>query len=456
MKLFYLLIYLSSFIIFISDTYGQRFVELNEVIRFSTKGDDPDGYVIYMLPKSIAKKQKLTDIHYSAEPHSVYKENGTHYARWNFRDFNKKDSIVIKTKVLLDRYDLNLVRYNSKEFTSRNIRRHTRMKQNNDALAKFLELDDNMLKYEEALREMAAKLKGGEEEKTVKNIFQFVMNHLEYEIVENEKRGIRKALKRRRGDCSEYSELMVALCRIHNIPARVVTGKTIQGDGTLEAHNWVEVFLLAYGWVPFDPTHADGVNENTTFEKMENKYIYYSHQRQRYIISWSYGENSRQAPKVSVTKNWQHVMQAVFDRAYYFYDQKEDAEAVAALDTLISITTFDYRFHMFKGVLYARKGDFKKALSCLQFAMKNTYFDIEKANVLYAFANYYALQNNLERSLSHLGRAVELGFYDFNHIKKDEDLASIKDDAGYQNLLIKYHRLNELIFKNANFAEKRP
>ena len=64
--------------------------------------------------------------------------------------------------------------------------------------------------------------------------------------------GAKKALKDRVGECSEFSAIMIALCRANGIPARLVIGHIAREQNT--KHNWVEVYFDEYGWVTFDPT----------------------------------------------------------------------------------------------------------------------------------------------------------------------------------------------------------
>ncbi len=59
---------------------------------------------------------------------------------------------------------------------------------------------------------------------TVTNIFQCVESHLKYACYDPNDNGALWALKQRKGDCTEFMYLFVALCRANNIPARGVGG----------------------------------------------------------------------------------------------------------------------------------------------------------------------------------------------------------------------------------------
>lgn len=56
----------------------------------------------------------------------------------------------------------------------------------------------------------------------------------------------------RRGDCGQLALLFITLCRISGIPARWQSGWAIfPGDETI--HDWCEIHLAPWGWVPVDP-----------------------------------------------------------------------------------------------------------------------------------------------------------------------------------------------------------
>lgn len=68
-----------------------------------------------------------------------------------------------------------------------------------------------------------------------------------------------EAFAQRCGVCQDYAHIMLALCRLHGLPARYVSGHLLGEGGT---HAWVEVLLPdpnhpnRYIARPFDPTHG--------------------------------------------------------------------------------------------------------------------------------------------------------------------------------------------------------
>jgi transglutaminase-like putative cysteine protease len=78
----------------------------------------------------------------------------------------------------------------------------------------------------------------------------------------------------RAGHCEFFASAMAVLLRTLGIPARLVNGflqghyNDVSGQYTVrasDAHTWVEVYFPDYGWVPFDPTPADGRQSDALF-----------------------------------------------------------------------------------------------------------------------------------------------------------------------------------------------
>ncbi|HXH01590.1 MAG TPA: transglutaminase-like domain-containing protein, partial [Xanthomonadaceae bacterium] len=66
-------------------------------------------------------------------------------------------------------------------------------------------------------------------------------------------------LKARRGDCGQQTMLLIALLRLNGIPARWQSGMVFFDDASLASrydnlHDWGQVYLAPYGWLPMDVT----------------------------------------------------------------------------------------------------------------------------------------------------------------------------------------------------------
>ncbi len=72
------------------------------------------------------------------------------------------------------------------------------------------------------------------------------------------------------GYCTYYASAMTVMLRAAGVPARYVEGfsNSVREEGIFhilesDGHGWVEVYFPEYGWVEFEPTAADPVNDRT-------------------------------------------------------------------------------------------------------------------------------------------------------------------------------------------------
>lgn len=86
-------------------------------------------------------------------------------------------------------------------------------------------------------------------------IFQTVVRRLQYVESTDGRPSAAQALKTGYGDCGYFASAFSAACRNAGIPARPITGFM---KGTDEWHVWAEFFVPGHGWVPVDPSYADG------------------------------------------------------------------------------------------------------------------------------------------------------------------------------------------------------
>ena len=74
----------------------------------------------------------------------------------------------------------------------------------------------------------------------------------------NPDRSALAALREGRADTRQFALLTCTLLRACGVPALPVSGLLVGRDGTTQAHSWLEYYLPALGWVPFDPVLATG------------------------------------------------------------------------------------------------------------------------------------------------------------------------------------------------------
>jgi len=249
---------------------------------FSVPGETHRISFVVVLPENIPDRQRILSAHYSPKPTRIFHKNGNRYAEFAFVEPKERARVRIRIKAELFGYDLL-----------------TAMKKRNsgpleeEELADFLIQERYIEKDHDLIKEIADGIEGRTETELVSNIYDYVIDHMEYANPSRSSRGAVAALERGKGDCTEYADLFVAVCRAKGIPARVVTGYTVRFDAESPKHNWVEVYLQQYGWVPFDPSTGDiehPVIRGRAFSRMRPVYIYLSHLRNDEVLGdYSFG-----------------------------------------------------------------------------------------------------------------------------------------------------------------------
>lgn len=133
-----------------------------------------------------------------------------------------------------------------------------------DPIVRFYTKSEPFLEQTDAIRAAARQAVGIEThswEKTLR-IYRWVRNHMTYKYPPPGGRGATIALRERQGDCGQYADLFIALCRCEGIPARFVGGFSLKenqqtGQLTVGSHVWAEVRLPDGRWIPMDPTHEE-------------------------------------------------------------------------------------------------------------------------------------------------------------------------------------------------------
>lgn len=86
---------------------------------------------------------------------------------------------------------------------------------------------------------------------TLSNISQFVLEH-------------------RYGDCGQKALFYMTLCRLNGIPARWQSGWVIR-PGSKSIHDWCEIYIPPYGWIPVDPDRGAWAHHYLTTLAPEEK-----------------------------------------------------------------------------------------------------------------------------------------------------------------------------------------
>ncbi len=259
-----------------STTQGNM-VELNLSYDLSMPGETSRVNFVVILPETIPGRQNILSIRYSPKPTRVFNKNGNRYAEFVLIKPDRQEKVEINIKAELLRYDLLTAR----EQGGKDHYEDTGLKD-------FLKHEKNIEKDHTEIQQIAESINGQTQIDIVKNIYNYVIDNLKYTTHNGKDWSAVKALQWKKGDCTEYSDLFVALCRAKKIPARFAAGYTVRFDNISPKHNWAEVFLQDYGWVPFDPSWGDVKNfilRDRAFSRMRPVYMYLTHIRNDEVIN---------------------------------------------------------------------------------------------------------------------------------------------------------------------------
>jgi tetratricopeptide (TPR) repeat protein len=122
-------------------------------------------------------------------------------------------------------------------------------------------------------------------------------------------------------------------------------------------------------------------------------------------------------------------------RASLFNKKKLPDLAIADCSEALKINAKYAPAYLERGSAFAQKESFDKAIADFTEAAR---FDPKDQLAHYHKARCYARQGRTDSAIESLTQSLELGYRNFDHLAKDSDLDSIRDDPRYQTLLKKY------------------
>ncbi len=225
------------------------------------------------IPQNEEDRQYISDYKMSIEPSKIYKDDINTIAQFSMPNLYNQQIILTTEGIAKVRtYNIKLAQaMNNNKLPEKD-------------LSKYLKSEPYIESNDPYIIGIANKIKGNTQEEIIQNIYEYAQKNMTYKVMQNI--GAKKALQIKQGKCSEFSNVMTALCRAKKIPARIVMGNIAREKYT--QHNWVEVYFDKYGWVAFDPTtQATVVNirdANGKLVRQEKRYDT-SHDKLRYITS---------------------------------------------------------------------------------------------------------------------------------------------------------------------------
>lgn len=208
-----------------------------------------------LLPRHLEGAQQVDSLVFSQDAEEVFYKEDNIYARFVVRKPHSDFIINVKVYLTIFENDLN----------SKSIRKDTTDLLKYTMSEMYLESDHPEIKS------IASRFLTKSRNQTVKGIYNYVSQNVTYTVENPQDMGALYALRVKKGDCTEFADLFVALCRANNIPARVIEGVLVKNQKSVN-HNWAEVYFEDRGWVTFDPTAK-------SFAHLDNEYIQLTNNR---------------------------------------------------------------------------------------------------------------------------------------------------------------------------------
>ncbi len=237
--------------------------------------------------------QKIDKFIISPNPNCSYKdEQGNEILYFNFKNFQK---INLNFKVLVDlsQKKSNLQYEKQVPLEDKKLKRFLK---NENFLEQTLDVKSKTVAITQDQKSLYEK---------IKKTFNFVADNFEY-CYPVKKRGVKNLkLNQLRGDCGEYSSLLVTMLRILDIPSRDQTGFVIfPAENEIAEHGWASVYIKPFGWVDFDAQYASLDKKD---KKTGQKYF---GQRSDFRINFTNGFNIPLKPQIPVNfqaEYWQKI-----------------------------------------------------------------------------------------------------------------------------------------------------
>lgn len=221
-----------------------------------------------LIPGTLPGIQTVRDVKYSPKPSKLLHQQGNTYAIFIFESPAEPQEINIEVTLDIFRHDFETMRDAG-----------TESKLSEIEAKRWLRSETYIESDAQAIRDAASEVEGTDRLEEVRRIMQFVTSTLKYGGYTVEQQGAEKALVSKEGDCTEFSDLFVALCRAKGIPARNCDGLLAVNAGPNDTswHKWAEFYLEPHGWIAVDPLKVElGL---ASFGWLPNQYVYFTRLR---------------------------------------------------------------------------------------------------------------------------------------------------------------------------------
>jgi hypothetical protein len=236
-----------------------RHINLYQRFEIEPTASNGNVTITVSLADNYQNRQRVIGHKFSHTPERIYYLDGSLFAVFSMKNFTQKTTLVIETELEIFRYD---------HFTAQRLQFPIQLSGRDRE--KYTNSTDQIESADPTFSGVVFGGKDSSDYERLQAIVDYVLSHMESEIMDNNDDSALTAWQRGKGDCFGYGLVLAAYCRANDIPARLVVG-VMPGAG-LPGHAYCEVFLNELGWVPIDPvTIATGY---ATIEQIENNFVY--------------------------------------------------------------------------------------------------------------------------------------------------------------------------------------
>lgn len=222
-------------------------VRADVAIRYVVRCDDAVEriHLTTLVPADVAAWQDVLSVEFDPKPSELFEKDGQRYARFELKNPPTESIVEVRARVAIGRPDLasRPTAKNASILPSEERKRTLRAE-------RFLESDTA------AIRAVAERIQGNSPVERARSALALTLECLAPAPYNSSDVGAKAALEARRGDCTEYADLLTALLRADGIPARRCYGFLLESANTPK-HDWVEFHLDEAGWIALDPLHVE-------------------------------------------------------------------------------------------------------------------------------------------------------------------------------------------------------
>lgn len=240
---------------------ADELVRADAVIRFVVECDAAVERLnlTTLVPEDVVGWQEVSDVTFDPQPREIFVRDGQRYARFELTRPSGETILEVRAKVAVGRPDLasRPTGKGASILPPEERKRALRAE-------RYLEADA------ESIRALARRISGEGPNDRARSALALTLESLAPAPYNSNDVGAKAALDARRGDCTEYSDLLTALLRTDGIPARRCYGFLLESTNTPK-HDWVEFHLDEAGWIAIDPLHVE--RGAASFEALKPIYL---------------------------------------------------------------------------------------------------------------------------------------------------------------------------------------